>query len=167
MFKARHSKHTDLPVGARLILTAVSLTATACPWASSMRAHARWWHARSWDRSAFDTSEPVPLVTVDDWVSTSDFQPDAPKFHVEGTELAVLAGAESGLDSVMVVQFKFGVTQIDQRLYLADYYGVLTDRGCDLATLTPSGLTQLKAYEEADEVFRPTNFLAIRKCGLS
>ena len=45
----------------------------------------------------------------------------------------------------MVVQNKFGVTQIDQFLYLVDYYCVITDRGSDRARLTPSGLTQLKA----------------------
>ncbi len=113
--------------------------------------------------SEFNVSEVVPVRTIDDWVTSSGIRPDALKLDVEGNELAVLAGAEQVLGSVTVVQFEFGGTQIDQRLYLADYYRFFTDRGFDLARLTPSGLTALKAYEEADEVFRPTNFYAVRR----
>jgi hypothetical protein len=85
------------------------------------------------------------------------------KLDVEGNELAVLRGAEQVLGSVTVVQFEFGGAQIDQRLYLADYCRFFTTRGFDLARLTPSGLTRLKTYEEADEVFRTTNFYAVRR----
>lgn len=115
----------------------------------------------------FDTSEAVTVQTVDDWVIASGIRPDAMKLDVEGKELAILAGAEQILGSVSVVQFEFGGTQIDQRLYLADYYRFLTKSGFDLARLTPSGLTRLRSYEEADEVFRPTNFFAYRSGGRS
>lgn len=113
--------------------------------------------------SEFNVSELVPVLTVDDWVTASGIRPNAMKLDVEGNELAVLAGAEQVLGSLTVVQFEFGGTQIDQRLYLADYYRFFTTRGFDLARLTPSGLTPLKSYEEADEVFRPTNFYAVRR----
>lgn len=117
--------------------------------------------------SALDSSEPVLVRTVDDWVGASGVMPDAIKLDVEGEELAVLAGAERVLDSVSVVQFEFGGTQIDQRLYFADFYRHFISRGFRLARLTPSGFTPLERYEEGDEVFRPTNFFAYRVSGLS
>jgi hypothetical protein len=109
----------------------------------------------------FDIQERVSITTLDTWCEKNHTWPDALKIDVEGMELAVLHGAERALTTVKVLQFEFGGTQIDQRLYFADYFRFFHDRGFDIYRVAPRRLLPIPNYSELDETFQTTNYLAL------
>lgn len=105
--------------------------------------------------------ERVDTITLDSWcTATPSRPPDILKLDVEGHELDVLAGAQSALKSVKVVQFEFGGGNIDTRTFFQDFFYLLTGVGFDIFRLAPSGLQPVSFYSELDEAFQATNFFA-------
>jgi FkbM family methyltransferase len=85
---------------------------------------------------------------------------DLAKLDVEGHELRVLRGFGKALESTKLIQFEFGGTNIDSKEYFKDYFQFFTNRNYRLFRISPVGLEQLDHYDEADEYFSTTNFLA-------
>lgn len=83
------------------------------------------------------------------------------KIDVEGNELAVLLGAKKMLRAGMIdhIQFKFGGTHIDARVFLKDFYNLLSPR-YNRFRLLKDGLAPLPRYKEKYEIFTTTNFFA-------
>ena len=110
----------------------------------------------------FEHHEPVALITLDAWRQEAMVDPVVLKIDVEGHEMAVLEGARTVIESVVVVQFEFGGCNIDSRTYFRDFWYFFRDIGFRLFRLSPKGLVLVEHYDEAEEVFLTTNFFAQR-----
>jgi hypothetical protein len=82
---------------------------------------------------------------------------------VEGHELSVLAGAKEVLNRIELVQFEFGGGNIDSKTYFQDFWYFFKNLNFDIYRLTPRGPIKVSEYSEFLEVFRPTNYFAVRK----
>lgn len=110
-----------------------------------------------------DQGEEVDVVMLDRYCADHQVTPTILKLDVEGYELEVLKGSERVLDSVSVVQFEFGGTNIDARTYFQDFFYFFERRGFSLYRLAPAGLREIARYSEFDEAFQTTNFFAARR----
>jgi hypothetical protein len=82
---------------------------------------------------------------------------------VEGHELEILLGAPEVLKNIKIIQFEFGGSNIDTRTFFQDFWYYFQSTGFEIYRLTPSRPMLIKNYNERDEVFRATNFIAVRK----
>ena len=85
------------------------------------------------------------------------------KLDVEGHELSALSGATETLKQIELVQFEFGGGNIDSHTYFQDFWYFFKNLDFDLYRLTPRGPVVVNEYTELLEVFRPTNYFAVRK----
>lgn len=87
---------------------------------------------------------------------------DLLKIDVEGHELSVLQGAGEMLDPerTRAIQFEFGGTAIDSRIYLQDFFYLLTPR-YTIHRLLPDGLWPIRQYGEQHEVLLYANYICL------
>lgn len=85
------------------------------------------------------------------------------KIDVEGNEMKVLYGMEKIIHKTKVIQIEFGGTWIDSRFFYRDMYDYFKINNFDLYRMSPNNLIQIKHYEEIDEYFTFTNFVAVNK----
>ena len=111
----------------------------------------------------YSSSELVRVTTLDSYCSKYGVLPVVIKLDIEGNELKALKGGESILETVQVIQFEFGGTNIDSRTYFRDFFQFLSTRGFQIYRLGPRGLTLIKMAREEDEIFRVTNYFARRE----
>lgn len=112
----------------------------------------------------FECSEEVTLVKFEDyWVNQLECRNiDFVKLDIEGHELDALSGFGKAIESVRLIQFEFGGCNIDTRTYFQDFWYFFEEKGFDIYRITPLGLVKILKYNEMDEVFITTNFLAIK-----
>ena len=111
----------------------------------------------------FDHSQVVAVVELDNWCAENGIRPDVLKIDVEGHELDVLKGARRTLGTANVVQFEFGGTCIDSRVFFRDLYDLLDQAGYALWRMGPKGTQPVGPYTEDEEVFRFTNYIAVNR----
>ena len=111
----------------------------------------------------FSHEEQVQVTTLDAWNVDHQLEPDLIKIDVEGHELDVLKGAGAILEFAKVVQFEFGGCNIDSRTFFQDFWYFFQSIGFRIFRITPSGATEVTSYNEDDEYFRTTNYLAVRE----
>lgn len=89
---------------------------------------------------------------------------DLLKLDVEGHELAVLEGAAGALHDgrVEAIQFEFGGTHIDARVFFQDFYYLLSPH-YRIHRILRNGLWPIDSYREEDEVFLTANYLCLRR----
>lgn len=107
----------------------------------------------------------VETTTLDDFCSEESIAViHLLKLDVEGHELEALKGASNLLKerSIHVIQFEFGGTCIDSRVYFQDFWYLLHD-SYDIHRLLPADLAPIKRYGEWMEQFAPTNYVATLK----
>lgn len=110
-----------------------------------------------------DKVEEVTMETVDGFCEkNSIFQIDFLKLDVEGNEYKVLLGAEKIIrdGKISFIQFEFGGTDIDARVFFLDFYKLLSPQ-YSLYRILKNGLWPITVYKETDEIFFTTNYLAI------
>jgi FkbM family methyltransferase len=135
-----------------------------CDWPGSTLASV---YKRKLDHFGIDMaiSETVDVTTVDAFTAEQGLkQVDFMKIDVEGHEFSVLQGALSMLRSrrIRALSFEFGGCAIDARVYFRDFWYLLRDLDFDLFRIAPRGATvPLPRYQELDEAFRTTNYLAV------
>ncbi|MCW8912410.1 MAG: FkbM family methyltransferase [Flavobacteriales bacterium] len=114
---------------------------------------------------SMDIEETIYLRTIDDFceeekISKIDFL----KLDIEGHEFFALKGAESMLSQnrINFIQFEFGPANIDSKTYLKDFYSLLSTH-YSFYRLTKSTIIPLVNYSETNEIFLPSNYIAINK----
>lgn len=61
--------------------------------------------------------EEVKVTTLDVWIQSNEVKPDFLKLDIEGFELFALQGGLEELESIKVIQFEFGGSNIDTRTF--------------------------------------------------
>lgn len=110
------------------------------------------------------TTVEFQMTTVDRFCKERGIEKiDLLKIDTEGGELQVLKGASGMLSAgrVKVIQFEFGECNVFSRVFLRDFYEVLT--GFRIFRLDSNRLIPLPAYEPTNEIFRFQNMIAINK----
>jgi FkbM family methyltransferase len=111
----------------------------------------------------FEKFESVEIRRLDSFLSNSSIKPDGLKIDVEGHELEVLKGLGEHIYGLKVIQFEFGGTDIDSRIFFRDFWSFFEDKGFDLYRLSPRGKISVSSFQETDEVFSFTTYFAIAK----
>ena len=86
------------------------------------------------------------------------------KLDVEGNELKALNGASGMLRSGAIdqIQFEFGEAQVESRSFVRDFFDLL-GKDYQLHRILRRGLRPLAHYDVILEVYRTTNYLAVRR----
>ncbi|HEX8906844.1 MAG TPA: FkbM family methyltransferase, partial [Longimicrobiaceae bacterium] len=86
------------------------------------------------------------------------------KVDTEGFELEVMKGLKGMLSrsAVGVLQFEYGGTWSDARVFLRDAFELLEPLGYRIAKIHPTGVQLLSGYDPGLDSFRYANFLALR-----
>ena len=104
----------------------------------------------------------VEAVRLDDLIKdTIDFV----KIDVEGHELEVLKGMKNLLSqySVGSIQFEYGGTFIDARVFLKDIWELFRDLRYEFYKVFPNNLMKIERYNQSLETFQYQNWLVLRK----
>ena len=113
----------------------------------------------------FDVHEPAEAIRFETfWIEKLGKRYiDVLKLDIEGHEIAALNGFGEALQNIKVIQFEFGGCNIDTRTFLKDFWKLLTSNGFEIFRITPFGISPLTEYNERDEHFGTTNYLAVSK----
>jgi FkbM family methyltransferase len=110
----------------------------------------------------FELIAEVRVTTLDKLLKGST-NPLALKIDVEGLELQVLRGAIESLNRVLLIQFEFGGTNIDSRVFFKDIFQLLVDSQFSIFRLCPKGrIKRIEKYSENDECFKFTTYYALK-----
>jgi len=110
-------------------------------------------------------TEQIRLVPLDEFcVEKSIDHIHYLKLDVEGHELDVLRGASRMISAGAIdwIQFEFGGCNLDSRTYFSDFFTLLQSQYA-IYRLLRNGLAPIGAYNEKQEVFSTTNFVALRR----
>ena len=111
----------------------------------------------------FEKFESVEIRRLDTFLSNSSIKPDGLKIDVEGHELEVLKGLGDQINGIKVIQFEFGGTDIDSRIFFHDFWSFFESKEFDLYRLSPRGKIRVSSFQETDEVFSFTTYFAIAR----
>ncbi|MGR3809228.1 FkbM family methyltransferase [Jiulongibacter sp. NS-SX5] len=109
--------------------------------------------------------EKVQIETLDAYLEQNKISEiDLLKIDVEGYDLNVLKGAKKSIDSGIIehIQFEFGGTQIAPRVFIKDFWDLLSP-SFDIYRVLKNGLSEIRTYSDSLEIFAYSNYLAIRK----
>lgn len=86
------------------------------------------------------------------------------KIDAEGNEFAILSGAKKLIleEKINFIQFEFGVCNVDSRVFFKDFYYLL-NINYKIFRILNHGLIEITKYDERNEVFMTTNYIAISK----
>lgn len=105
--------------------------------------------------------QDIQLNTLDEFCREKQIDSiDFMKIDTEGNELKVLQGAQGMLESgkIKYIQFEFGGTAIDSRIYVKDFFLLLGDK-YNICQILRDGIRPLH-YSESLEIFVSNNFFA-------
>ena len=71
-----------------------------------------------------------------------------------------MLGFGVAINKISVIQFEFGGCNIDTRTFFQDFWYFFQDNGFDIYRVSPIGLIKVKKYNERDEIFTTTNYIA-------
>ena len=83
------------------------------------------------------------------------------KIDVEGNEMKVLNGIKKIIHNIKIIQIEFGGTWIDSRFFYRDLFDFFKKYNFELYRIIPNKLIKIHEYDEIDEYFTFTNFVAI------
>lgn len=107
----------------------------------------------------------VEIKTLDQYCQENNIEEiDFIKIDVEGFEMNVFEGAKNLLlnNKIHAIQFEFGSQQVYSKNHFKDFYDLLSPHFI-LYRILKDGLEEIKIYEPKHEIFRYTNYLALRK----
>lgn len=109
--------------------------------------------------------ESICLTTLDEFCSERSLaRVHFLKIDIEGEEFACLQGGKKLLAESRVdyLQFEFGGCDIQARVFLKDFWDLLSP-GYDLYRILQNNLCPVTRYHELLEIFTTTNYLAVRR----
>lgn len=111
----------------------------------------------------FEVTESISTIRFEEyWAEKlNSCEIDLVKIDVEGHELSVLNSFGAALFKTKSIQFEFGGTCIDTRIFLQDFWYFFSKNNYQIYRITPFGLQKIDAYRECDESFYYTNFIAV------
>ena len=83
------------------------------------------------------------------------------KIDVEGNEMRVLNGMKKIIQNIKIIQIEFGGTWIDSRFFYRDLFDFFKEYNFELYRMIPNKIIKIHKYDEIDEYFTFTNFVAI------
>lgn len=114
----------------------------------------------------FDDKETIETKTLDGYCDDMGVaEIDLLKLDVEGHEFDILEGVERMLSqqNIRFISFEFGGANIDTRTYFQDYFYLFKKYDYNIYRILPnSDPFPITQYDEVDEAFRTTNYLATR-----
>lgn len=114
------------------------------------------------DDVVFSNVEEIDVITLDSWKREhQEVTPNVLKVDVEGHELEVLLGGLSLLPQMKIIQFEFGGTDIDSKVFFQDFWYFFLTKNFKIFRLTPKGLLEIKRYSENEEVFKFATLYAV------
>ena len=113
----------------------------------------------------FNVVETIETIRFEDYwkENLNERVLDIVKMDIEGHELKALKGFGKAINSINVIQFEFGGTNIDTRTYFRDFWYFFKECGFILYRITPLGAELIRTYRESDEYFMTTNFIAVKR----
>lgn len=121
-------------------------------------------HASMYQGNAVN-EQSISVTTIDRFCKSNDIDRiDLLKMDIEGHELKALLGASSMLNAgkVRFIQFEFGDCNVNSRTFFRDFFDLLSPSYL-IYRILHHGLYPIEHYDEAHEVFKVTNYLAILK----
>jgi FkbM family methyltransferase len=114
---------------------------------------------------SFDRTEAIRAIRFEDyWKQELKERPiDIVKVDIEGHELSALRGFGAALKNTCAIQFEFGGTDIDTRVYFRDFWYFFKERDFRILRITPFGLQDIPKYSEINEAFVFTNYIAVKR----
>ncbi|MBI5530065.1 MAG: FkbM family methyltransferase [Candidatus Doudnabacteria bacterium] len=109
-----------------------------------------------------ENREEVVTTTLDNFCQQQKINKiDFLKLDTEGYEFAALQGGKNMLNSKQIkfIQFEFGGTDIDTRVFFRDFYKLLNQQ-YKIYRILKNGLLEIEKYSELEEIFFTTNYLA-------
>lgn len=114
----------------------------------------------------FDDHEKVELLSLStlfkNEFSSKSFKVDFCKIDIEGHELAVLRSIKDNFEKFSLIQFEFGGCNIDSKTFFQDFWYLLKN-DFNIYRIGLFGKILIKKYDEVDEAFVNTNYLAVKK----
>lgn len=107
-------------------------------------------------------AETIRITRIDEYCRANNIRRiNLLKLDVEGHELAVLKGCENLLSqkNIDVIQFEFGGCNVDSRVFLKDFYELLTPE-YNLFRMVADGLVPLHTYRAVYEKYGTNNLVA-------
>lgn len=114
---------------------------------------------------SLDKSEKIKLSTIDAYCQINHIERiHFLKLDIEGHELKALNGAIRMIKGkrIDIIQFEFGDCNIDSRTYFKDFFYLLKDN-YRIYRILKDGLFEMPTYKETYEIFKTTNYLAVKK----
>lgn len=111
----------------------------------------------------FDITETINTIRFEDYWNTElkSRKIDLLKIDIEGYELSALKGFGGALQATQVIQFEFGGCNVDTRTYFQDFWYYFKEQNFDIYRITPYGAVRISHYQESDEFFSTTNYIAV------
>lgn len=112
----------------------------------------------------FDKTEQIKTIVFEKYWKENLLRHkiDICKIDIEGHELDALRGFGDALRYINVIQFEFGGCNIDTRTFFQDFWYFFTNNGYEIYRISPLGAIKVNRYNEIDEFFTTTNYLAKR-----
>jgi FkbM family methyltransferase len=108
-------------------------------------------------------AETVEAVTIDEFCEREGIEDIALlKIDTEGNDLAVLQGAVGMLPRIKAIQFEYGGTAVDARIFLRDFFDLLGAR-FDLYRLWRFGMIHEPHWHEMLELAAYQNWVGIQR----
>ena len=111
----------------------------------------------------FNLEEEIESKRFDEYWSNINTTLDYVKIDVEGHEMEVLAGFGDLIYNTRLIQFEFGGCNIDTKTYFQDFWYFFMEKNFLVYRITPRGPRSITFYNEMDEFFSTTNYIAINK----
>lgn len=110
-------------------------------------------------------AEDVKLICLDDFCQANGISHiHLLKLDAEGNELNILKGGKRLIQSFSIdlIQFELGRAHIDARVYFKDFFYFL-NKNYQIHRASSNGFIRMNDYEEAFEIFKTTNYLALSR----
>ena len=113
----------------------------------------------------FNLEEEIEVQTLKDfWKSNIDEDyVDYLKIDVEGHEKNVLEGCGDLIKKIKLIQFEFGGTHVDSRVFFKDFWEFFSENNFELYRLSIGKVIKIESYTLDLECFQTTNYMAKNK----